>query len=68
MVVSIWQLRSSVKPPDQHGHVSANDKLDDKFARGDVRGILVGYCGKFLAHQIGRVDLVGSSWVDSFVF
>jgi hypothetical protein len=42
--------------------------LDDKFARGDVRGILVGYCGKFLAHQIGRVDLVGSSWVDSFVF
>src|SRR5882762_4359728 len=45
------QLRPAIEPPDQHGHVSANDILDDKFARDDVRGILADARAKLIAHQ-----------------
>ncbi len=38
------QLRPPVKPPSQHGHEGANDKLDDKFTRDDVGGYLVAGC------------------------
>ena len=48
------QLRPAVEPPHQHGHVSANDILDDKFARDDIGGILAGGCGKFIPHQIRK--------------
>src|SRR5216683_5886711 len=48
------QLRPAVEPPGQHGHVSANDILHDKFARDDVRGILAGGRGKFIPHQIRK--------------
>jgi hypothetical protein len=48
------QLRPAVEPPSQHGHVSANDILDDKFARDDVCGILASGRGKFVPHQIRK--------------
>ena len=48
------QLRSPIEPPGQHGHVGSNDILNDKFARDDVRGILVDGSGEFLAHQIRK--------------
>ena len=48
------QLRASVEPPSQHGHVGAYYILDDEFARDRVWGIFVDGCGKFFAHQIGK--------------
>nr|WP_256754012.1 hypothetical protein [Mesorhizobium sp. Mes31] len=44
------RFRTPIEPPGQHGHIGANDILDDEFARGGLLG--AGGCGKFTAHQI----------------
>jgi hypothetical protein len=48
------QLGPSVEPPGQHGHVSANDVLDDKLARDGIRGILTAGCSNLIPHQIRK--------------
>jgi hypothetical protein len=52
---TLWrQLRPAVEPPGHYGHESANDILDDEFARDVVGGVPAVGRGKFIPHQVGK--------------
>jgi hypothetical protein len=48
------QLSPSVEPPGHYGHESANDILNDKFARDIVRDVLAVGRRKFIPHQVRK--------------
>jgi hypothetical protein len=42
------------EPPGHYGHESANDILDEEFARDVVGGVPAVGRGKFIPHQVGK--------------